>query len=401
MAFAMIYASQQQIDLMTHSAALSGLVAGNETFAHATSAHIEELDSHITEYRTLNTGDYLLHEDDEPENIYLVVSGKFDVLKNNNDALKRFSVAQLGRGECIGDVALLDGGKRSATIQALEPSEVAVIPIKALQKTDVSKGPLEYLMKLNLTRNFAERLRRGNEQVVQALEERERKALHEAAMGRFISYVLVGLGLYMFAMGAMQSLTAVLPDTSIVTIPLLCAFAFGVYRAVALSPYPASDYGITLKHWPTVALNAILLSLPVCAIIVVLKWLAVQTIPAWQGAAVLDFSQSTGLSALQIVGFATAYCLFTPVQELVARVGIQRSLELFLTGKHKTVTAIFLSNLLFCATHLHISLELALFVFPVGVFWGWLFAKTQSFLAVSVSHALIGCFGLFVVGVGA
>ncbi len=188
MAFAMIYASQQQIDLMTHSAALSGLVAGNETFAHATSAHIEELDSHITEYRTLNAGDYLLHEDDEPENIYLVVYGKFDVLKNNNDALKRFSVAQLGRGECIGDVALLDGGKRSATIQALEPSEVAVIPIKALQKTDVSKGPLEYLMKLNLTRNFAERLRRGNEQVVQALEERERKALHEAALGRIIRY---------------------------------------------------------------------------------------------------------------------------------------------------------------------------------------------------------------------
>jgi membrane protease YdiL (CAAX protease family) len=71
---------------------------------------------------------------------------------------------------------------------------------------------------------------------------------------------------------------------------------------------------------------------------------------------------------------------------------------MFLEERHRVAHAILLSNLLFSATHLHISLTLALLVFPMGVFWGWIFARQGSLVGSSVSHAIIGVFGLFVVG---
>jgi membrane protease YdiL (CAAX protease family) len=71
---------------------------------------------------------------------------------------------------------------------------------------------------------------------------------------------------------------------------------------------------------------------------------------------------------------------------------------MFLTHKHKTWEAIFLSNLLFSVTHLHVSLYLALMVFPIGLYWGWIYARQGSLIGSSVSHAILGVFALFVVG---
>jgi membrane protease YdiL (CAAX protease family) len=47
----------------------------------------------------------------------------------------------------------------------------------------------------------------------------------------------------------------------------------------------------------------------------------------------------------------------------------------------------------------HISLTFALAAFMPGLFWGYVFARTNSLLAASVSHVLIGGAGIFVFGI--
>ena len=48
---------------------------------------------------------------------------------------------------------------------------------------------------------------------------------------------------------------------------------------------------------------------------------------------------------------------------------------------------------------MHISGAFALAAFIPGIFWGWIFARTNSLLAAATSHFLIGGAGLFLFGI--
>jgi membrane protease YdiL (CAAX protease family) len=61
--------------------------------------------------------------------------------------------------------------------------------------------------------------------------------------------------------------------------------------------------------------------------------------------------------------------------------------------------AIVVSNLVFSAAHAHIGLAFAVATFIPGLFWGWIFARTNSLLPVSLSHFLIGGAGIFLFGI--
>ncbi|WP_376965028.1 CPBP family intramembrane glutamic endopeptidase [Azospirillum sp. A26] len=62
--------------------------------------------------------------------------------------------------------------------------------------------------------------------------------------------------------------------------------------------------------------------------------------------------------------------------EIIVR-GIQASLRPLLTSRYKALEKILLSNMLFSATHLHVSIMPALAVLPLGLCWGWIFARQK------------------------
>ena len=159
-----------------------------------------------------------------------------------------------------------------------------------------------------------------------------------------------------------------------------------------------SDYGFNLRNWQGAFKESLLFSLPILALCVGVKWVLVQTLPSMEDQDIFDFYRSKGVDLQTTLIAFCAYALFSPVQEMVARSGMQSSFQMFLTGKYKTWSAIFLSTLLFSSTHLHVSFILAVLVFPLGLFWGWLYARNPTLIGPVVSHILIGCFGLFVVG---
>ncbi|CAO3403222.1 cyclic nucleotide-binding domain-containing protein [Azospirillum palustre] len=343
-------------------------------------------------------GQILFEEGAPGDALYFILSGSFEVLKRDagGDTLHR--LALLTAGQSIGEVSLLDSGPRSGAVRAVEDSEVMAVPIARLREQPDSPLDVDSRLKINMAYELAARLRRTNEVTVETLRSRLSEAENRVEMSRFIFRLLVGLCFYMFALGVTTALSKVVPDTSLISLPILTGFAFGVYRTVKTSPWPPSTYGFTLKNWRGNALEGIVLSIPVAVLIVLLKWIGVTFIPALQGQAVFDFARSTGLSVGEILLYGSAYCAFTPIQETIAR-GTQASFQLFLTSKYKTLEAILLSNMLFSATHLHVSILLALAVFPFGLYWGWIFARQGSLVGSSVSHALLGVFGLMIVGI--
>jgi predicted acylesterase/phospholipase RssA/CRP-like cAMP-binding protein len=55
--------------------------------------------------------------------LYLVVSGRLNVLLESEPGIRR-SIAEAGAGGCVGEMAVLTGGRRTASVEALEPTRV-------------------------------------------------------------------------------------------------------------------------------------------------------------------------------------------------------------------------------------------------------------------------------------
>lgn len=360
--------------------------------------NIRHLASIMDGPHTIPADQFLFEEGDPGDTLFLILSGSFEVLKREDGTDTRHRLALLKTGQSIGEVSLLDSGPRSGAVRAVEDSEVVAIPVPRLREHLDRELGVDSRLKINLAYELAARLRRTNEATVETLRRQLDEAENRVEMGKFITRLLIGLSFYMFALGVTTALSKVVPDTSLISLPILTAFAIGVYRTVKTSPWPPSTYGFTLRNWRRNTAEGLLLSVPIAVLIVALKWVGVTFIPSWHGQPVFDLSGSTGLSLAEILMYGAAYCAFTPIQETIAR-GTQACFQLFLTSRYKTLEAIILSNMLFSATHLHVSIGLALAVFPIGLYWGWIFARQGSLVGSSVSHAILGVFGLFVVGI--
>ena len=372
------------------------LVAGNALFSTLTPAQLDAVYGAVTKVVRLGKGEKLIEEGAPPGELYLVRSGRFDISKREQDGSTSHSVAAIGPGMSVGEVALLDRGPRSASVVAAEDAEVVVIDVDALSAhAELDAGAQ---MKINLGVQLAARLRHANETTISHLMARLAEEQLSAEMGKFISRMLFGISLYVFGLGLTSALSSVVPDSSVITVPISMVLAFFFYRTIKTSPYPVSTYGITLKDWKRKSLEALAWSIPLLVAIVAAKAWMVGNVPSMQGRAVFDFGRTTGLSMGSLVTYAALYCAFTPVQELCTRGGIQTSLEMFIKGRHAALQAIILSNLMFSLTHLHLSLVTAAIVFPVGLFWGWLYWKQRSLVGVSVSHAFVGVTSLFIIG---
>jgi hypothetical protein len=81
------------------------------------------------ERRNLDAGEALVHEGEEGRELYLLLDGMVDVEVNGD------VVAEIGPGALLGERALLEGGKRTATLWASTPIRVAVIPPEAIDES--------------------------------------------------------------------------------------------------------------------------------------------------------------------------------------------------------------------------------------------------------------------------
>jgi len=218
-------------------------------------------------------------------------------------------------------------------------------------------------------------------------------------MGHFLICTIVNLCLYTVVVHFRRNLVFNL-DSSILMSACLLLVLLVTSVSVVLKRGPGclEFCGLVCPEWPTRVRDAVTFSLPILALIVLAKWLAIRFLPNFNH---LDlFSgrlsqcpwQSNYLVQLAI------YVVLIPVQEFIARGILQGSLQEFLTGRSRVLKAILISNLLFSTFHLFVSPYFALLSFFPGMFWGWLYSRQRSLIAVTVSHTLIGVWALYLVG---
>lgn len=135
------------------------LLAGVDWFGSLTPEELQELTIRAEAVRW-ETGDVVFEEGDPGDHCYVIESGAVRVLRRLPDG-QRVTLAVLERGSVFGELALLGAERRSATIQAIEPTVgvgLATHDVMAILRRDVEAA-------LSVAAGLADRLRAANERL--------------------------------------------------------------------------------------------------------------------------------------------------------------------------------------------------------------------------------------------
>jgi len=102
----------------------------------------------------------VFHEGDSSDACYIVRSGDLRVTREHSDG-RAIALATLGVGDIFGELAMLDGGTRSASVETLNDSELLALPARDVRRLLSDHPDIAVKLIVALTR----RLRETNERV--------------------------------------------------------------------------------------------------------------------------------------------------------------------------------------------------------------------------------------------
>ena len=110
--------------------------------------------------RSFSKGDRVFHEGDHSDACYVIREGEVRVTREHSDG-RAIALATLGPGELVGELAMLDGGVRSASVEAL--TDVELLALSATDMMGLLERNADITTKLVVA--LAQRLRETNERI--------------------------------------------------------------------------------------------------------------------------------------------------------------------------------------------------------------------------------------------
>ncbi len=115
------------------------------------------------ERRTYAPGERLMKQGESADCLWVILSGSVNVVREHRDLATPILLATLGTGQVVGEMGLLDGEPRSATVTAVEPTVTMRVPSPTLSRV-VEEHPGLYGA---LVKVLSKRLRDTNELAAQ------------------------------------------------------------------------------------------------------------------------------------------------------------------------------------------------------------------------------------------
>ena len=115
---------------------------------------------------TVAAGEFFFREDDEAQSMFVLEGGKAAVLKHSQG--HRYQLSELARGDCFGEMSLMDMRHRSASVMAAElchAIEVSTGSLFARYEKDLEQFTL---IQMNMGREVSRRLRLADDRLFQA-----------------------------------------------------------------------------------------------------------------------------------------------------------------------------------------------------------------------------------------
>jgi cAMP-binding proteins - catabolite gene activator and regulatory subunit of cAMP-dependent protein kinases len=135
------------------------LLAGVPLFSELSREELERV-ARVAVPRSFPKGVRVFHEGDNSDACYVVRAGDLRVTREHSDG-RAIALATLGPRDIFGELAMLDGGTRSASIETLSDCELLALPASDMRRVIADHGQIATKLIAALTR----RLRETNERV--------------------------------------------------------------------------------------------------------------------------------------------------------------------------------------------------------------------------------------------
>lgn len=106
---------------------------------------------------TLSEGEFFFREKERGSSMFVLQEGRVAVIKTWED--HDYLIAELSRGDCFGEMSLIDLGPRSASVLAMEPCSALEIKAADLQKLYRHNVSEFAMIHMNMGREVSRRLR--------------------------------------------------------------------------------------------------------------------------------------------------------------------------------------------------------------------------------------------------
>ena len=343
-----------------------------------------------------STGEQVLREGQANDRLFLITDGEFSVWRGAPGGASGLQLATLGPGDFFGDMTALGHGVVSASVMAAGPAKVLGIRL-----SDIADSGVREHLALNLARTLVGRLAGANETMQVRHEERLQGMRVQLSAAEFISKNLVCLSFYMLCLPVTAFILPFLPNDSLISFFFIALFAWVSWAFLTGPSTGYADYGFTLRNWHGQLGRGVLYSLPMLGAATLGKFglaqAGVQSAQVFEPARVMN---GADFEPWHWSAFLLTYVVLSFAQELV-RCSIQGSLAIYLksAGRTDSWRSLLVANMTFAATHVHLGPIFPLLAFLPGLYWGWIYQREKSYLATAVSHALVGGWVIFVLGI--
>ena len=381
----------------------------NPLFSSLSRQQIRLVLPHI-KHKRFNSGRVILQEGTKnPGKIYIIMEGQVALTKEGLSPLESlptcYELGILCRGEIFGEMSFVDGKPSAVSFMAKSETVVAVVDLSGSRRRSTTRRLRDVVankLRHHLTRHADESMTLR----VNTLQLENEFSAYRNGVGHIVVATLCLLSFYTLTLSFLPSFKSLAHANFALTPVVILLFGLCFVPIIATSGFPLRFFGLRFDNWRPALAYSLRASLFFLALFVAAKWVLISTSDSLAGVPLIDSADvEVGGHSVQMTSWywlaLAIYLLLTPMQEFVARSGIQAPLYAFLHGSElkRRWFSILASNLVFAAAHAHISLAFAIAAFLPGMLWGWIFAQTNSLLAATASHLLIGGMGMFLFGI--
>jgi CRP-like cAMP-binding protein len=358
----------------------------------------------VSHERQFAPGDFILVEGGNDPFIYVLIDGVAQIVKSTSIGGEQMHMAELRSGDVLGELKIVDPQPSSASVVAVTEVTALVMDLETFADAPALAAVRATVLR-NVGRILAAKLRATTTDGADALQRELDESRARAYAGRFIVLIFAMLATYQLAIAALELVpVSARPATSLISFVLVIWTVIPIVLSFRNSPFTLASYGLTTERIGPVIVQALIWTIPALAVVVAFKQAWLWWAPTMAGEPLFDPTSLFGnrpFDPTRYALFIVLYTIHAPLQELVARAGLQGTLQHFIPTRpgHINWKAIFISNLLFASAHAFIGFWFCFAAFVPGIFWGWMFAKQRSVAGAVASHIALGVFALFIVGI--
>lgn len=341
--------------------------------------------------RNFNSGERIIREGDKADSLFVIDKGQADVISESGSGMV---IGQLKPEDFFGELALLSGNTRTATIVAR--TDMSVFELFRDDLEQVTKAYPHVIG--TLLQKLYERLKLSYLSLEQKNEELLKMSKIRTELASLFTSVVLLITGYTFILGILNNdlIIRYLPAQSSYFISRIIEFSTLalVFKIVRGSSLSWKDFGIDLSGAKKSIVESLIISFSIIGALCLLKYGLTAAYPD-------KFADKRVIMWEYFDYTYVTYLVVAPLQEFITRGVVQSSLQRLLVGRRKVMLSIIITSFLFGSLHVFSSIYLGLAATVTGWLWGWMYYRHRNLIGVSISHFLIGNFtgllGLWVI----